>query len=923
MKFKTKKIGILLIIGLILPVFLAYSFNSLNNVEINETNPKISAGYIESFIHIDGSIPGNWSATEGEPWCNLVNGVYIIENVTIDANGSPTGSGILINNSKNVKFIIRNCTIFNADNGFFDSGIWLENTNNGTIINNDCSNNNQGIYLINCERNNITENTANNNQYNGIYLDTNCDSNNITGNTVDNNLFGIQLVTGCDYNNITLNTVTNNVDYGIYINNFGTSCDNNIVFNNTVNDNNRYGICVRYGSNDNSIINNSVNNNIGRGIYLHVCHNIIVTGNNIYSNIRGIEAITCDNSVISGNTINNNREIGIYLYSNSDSNEIKNNTINRNDLGIKLDGSDLNNVTGNILIDNNWCIYETYCAGNIIEFNDCTSPTVELPIYIDDYATGVGAHNWTWAETQPWCSGTGTSWDPYIISDLLISGFGTEKYGIDIRNSNVYFIIQECQIYNSDEGGIYFDNVNNSRIINNNCSNNDNGIYIEYSNNITLFENIVNDNSVDGIFIYESNYLNITENTVNNNDEGIYINICNFSYIIDNIVNENIEEGIYLEECFNNTISGNNANDNYHGIFLWYSCVNNKFFGNTATGNYDGIHLEESNFNTIIENTFNNNDRAGIYLTRSEQNTISENSANYNLDGIYLEDENYYNLITENIFNNNDIGIEIYYSDFNVIIDNVVNNNNYNGIEAEVGNYNTLTGNLLKNNILYGMYLETDSNNNSIFKNFFVENGKHAFDDGVDNTWNTTTIGNYWDNWTIPDINNDGIVDDPYTYIGGMGNTDYLPIAEDGAPQITIISPSEGEIFGVIAPNFNVNITDVYVYEMWYTIDGGLNNYTFTGTIGTINQSLWDSTADGTITLTIYARDIIGNIGSAEVNILKRISSPGGLTPEMIIFIITVSVLGGIAIIGVILGRLIKTGKISVEKLKGFSLKKK
>jgi len=862
MKSNSKKIIILIVLVMGF-VFLPNNKSDLSDVQkLSVINPKESESFFETNIYIDATATGvdahNWTWAVSQSWCDGDGSwttPYIIENVTIDANGSPTGSGILINNSKNEYFIIRNCTIFNADDLFFDSGIWLENTNNGTIINNNCSDNHMGIYLINCEGNNITENTANNNGYNGIYLDTNCVHNSIMGNIAVNNMYGIQLVTNCDYNNITLNTVTNNDDYGIYINSFGTSCDNNIILNNTVNENNRYGIYLRYDNNENSIINNSVIENIGSGIFLSACHNINVTGNYIYSNIRGIYISSCDNSIITGNTLNNNLEVGIHLIANSNDNEIKNNTINRNDLGIKLDNSDYNNVTGNTLKDNNWCIYETYCEGNIIEFNDCTTPTVELPIYIDDYATGMDAHNWTWAENQPWCSGSGTWEDPYVIENLKISGFGTEKYGIDIRNSNVSFIIQESLIYNSNDAGIYFDNVNNSRIINNNCSNNDNGIYVEYSNNITIFGNIANDNMNDGIFVYESNYVNITGNIVNKNkDDGIYISICDFSCIVDNIANGNSENGIYLEECLNNTITNNDCSNNNEGINLYYSDFND-FTGNVANNNNEGIYL--------------------------------------------------------------------HYSDFNDFTGNIANNNNYHGISLEESIKSTLTRNILKNNTQYGIEVDTDSNNNSIYENFFLENGVHAFDDGTDNKWNSTTVGNYWDNWTSPDTSpQDGIVDTPYIYISGSaGSIDYLPIAEDGAPRIAVISPTGGSTFSANAPSFIVEIVDDFLNEMWYTLDDGLHNYTFTEFTGTINQSAWDALSEGTITLTFYASDIAGNVALKEVTIIKDLSV--GLDPGVIAVIVVLSIIGGLAIIGVILGILVKKGKISLEKLKSFSFRKK
>jgi len=49
-------------------------------------------------------------------------------------------------------------------------------------------------------------------------------------------------------------------------------------------------------------------------------------------------------------------------------------------------------------------------------------------------------------------------------------------------------------------------------------------------------------------------------------------------------------------------------------------------------------------------------------------------------------------------------------------------------------------------------------------------------------------------------------------------------------------------------PTFNVDIIDVYVVETWYTLDGGLNNYTFTDN-GTINPTAWAAVLDGPVTI--------------------------------------------------------------------------
>jgi len=252
-------------------------------------------------------------------------------------------------------------------------------------------------------------------------------------------------------------------------------------------------------------------------------------------------------------------------------------------------------------------------------------------------------------------------------------------------------------------------------------------------------------------------------------------------------------------------------------------------------------------------------------------------------------------------------------------LNNIVSYNGLNGIGIyDFSNDNDLTQNLLYSNI-YGIYID-NGDNNSIYENFFIKNLNHAYDDGIDNKWNSTTTGNYWDNHTSPDLSPlDGIVDNPYTYIfGPSGSIDYLPIAEDGPPIITIHSPSGGSRFGSTAPSFNVEIVDIFIVETWYTLDGGLNNYTFTNN-EKINQIVWDALPEGSVTITFYARDIAGNVAFEEVYVIKDL----GLDPGVLAVIVVVSVIGGIAIIGVILVILVKKGKISLEKVKNLSSRKK
>ena len=60
------------------------------------------------------------------------------------------------------------------------------------------------------------------------------------------------------------------------------------------------------------------------------------------------------------------------------------------------------------------------------------------PIYIDGAATGVGAHNWDWALSKPWCNLVEGA---YVIENVVINNPDQENC-IFIENSNVFFIVK-------------------------------------------------------------------------------------------------------------------------------------------------------------------------------------------------------------------------------------------------------------------------------------------------------------------------------------------------------------------------------------------------------------------------------------------------------------------------------------------------
>ena len=321
------------------------------------------------------------------------------------------------------------------------------------------------------------------------------------------------------------------------------------------------------------------------------------------------------------------------------------------------------------------------------------------------------------------CTGQGTYSDPYVIEELEIDGGGTGNC-IWIENSNVFFRIENCILYNCGDpngdlngvpnAGIRLSYVNNSQLIKNDCSSNFLGIGLSYGcNNNTISENLID-------------------------NEGIA---------------------------------------SYAGIGLWYS-DNNSISGNRVYNSAYGITLLHSNNNSIRENTVNNG-YYGISLRSSNNNKISGNIANENDVGIYVY-TSYNNTIEGNIANKNDDGIELYRSNNNEVMGNILNGNTDDGIYIQECNNNTITNNMIKNNQVTGLSI-VDCTGSNIHLNCFINNNPtlhiNAIDvDGSNNKWDNGTTGNYWDDYTGLDEDDDGIGDVPYYINGSAGNQDNFPL---------------------------------------------------------------------------------------------------------------------------------------------------
>ncbi|UCC19769.1 MAG: hypothetical protein JSV62_00395 [Promethearchaeota archaeon] len=92
---------------------------------------------------------------------------------------------------------------------------------------------------------------------------------------------------------------------------------------------------------------------------------------------------------------------------------------------------------------------------------------------------------------------------------------------------------------------------------------------------------------------------------------------------------------------------------------------------------------------------------------------------------------------------------------------------------------------------------------------------------------------------------------------------------DTSAPEITIISPNQNDLFGIIAPSFELSIIDPNLDDTWYTLDDGMTNITFTGLTLTINQAEWDKKSNGTVGIRFYTNDSWGYEGFVDITLRK------------------------------------------------------
>jgi len=186
---------------------------------------------------------------------------------------------------------------------------------------------------------------------------------------------------------------------------------------------------------------------------------------------------------------------------------------------------------------------------------------------------------------------------------------------------------------------------------------------------------------------------------------------------------------------------------------------------NIITKNVTLRNLTILNFSTAIRIENNTVSLANI--------TISNISIRNSTYGIYIQNTTRSNITNVTIINCTSAGL--YLSNTSYL---TIDNNSINETHTAINITNNSNNNTLSNNLFHTNSISiniTSSENNTICNNTFINSSSyHAFDNST-NRWNTTTHGNYWDDYNGSKITG-GIIGNTSYDINGGENQDRKPL---------------------------------------------------------------------------------------------------------------------------------------------------
>ena len=506
---------------------------------------------------------------------------------------------------------------------------------------------------------------------------------------------------------------------------------------------------------------------------------VTVTNCTVSNNNVGIDARESNYITLTGNTASHNSScswscgISFWMCKN---NVVSNNIASDNTNGIDINaGCVTNQLTGNRVLSN---------LSEGIGLAACTDSTLT-----GNYASGNG------------CNPRGDGPSPAIqvfagsVNTTLTGNTaeGNAGDGIAVRMATGNILRNNTSSKNGGYG-IVVGGCQNNELTANTCNGNVQGItggnlYDTLIQGNTASHNVGHDDpdpaskiTGEGIVFYSCYHNTTIINNTCEGNAGIGISLGSANWpddwsepVTDDSRDYDIDTGLTDGALYRNIISGNTVSDNAHcGIGLW-RCRNNTLENNRASGSgWCGIDLNASRFNTLTNNQASFNTESGIWLVNfCRDNTVTANTASDNTeDGIAVGCDCANTKLTGNTAaHNKGDGISLDDCANNTVTGNTCSANGDCGVGLGGTHDTTLTGNTLSNNAT-GIWLG-ECTNAGVYNNSFLSNRTQASVwGGSGNFFNLDKPigGNFWNDWTGPDRDHDGFVDNPYVFAGGQDN---------------------------------------------------------------------------------------------------------------------------------------------------------
>ncbi len=203
------------------------------------------------------------------------------------------------------------------------------------------------------------------------------------------------------------------------------------------------------------------------------------------------------------------------------------------------------------------------------------------------------------------------------------------------------------------------------------------GIYLEKARDGKVFHNkIIGDakeeyNSGNGIQLWYSKNIQIEHNFVQRVRDGIYLEFSDDCIIKNNVSSNNIRYGLHFMFSNDDIYQDNTFENNGAGVAVMFSkkikMIHNVFKKNWGSASY-GMLLKEINDAEIVRNTFEEN-TIGINIEGSNRITYKNNDFINNGWAIKVRGACYTNIFTENNF---------LYNSFDISYNSKVNDNSFN-----------------------------------------------------------------------------------------------------------------------------------------------------------------------------------------------------------------------------------------------------